>query len=170
MGQAREKDVEEAANRDKSHHMNGDQPGVKIEDRSCTDILVCLLFVAMMVVMVAITGYAFGNGDLEKIATKYDMDGADCKASGYDFKLFTRIMPKRSYKNSVGMVVFETGAQPEYLDWSVCVKACPMNGTTDIQWLANKEYPANTNKLNQWDYDTDNMMGFCIPNMDHMQD
>ena len=53
MGQAREKDVEEAANRDKSHYMNGDQPGVKIEDRSCTDILVCLLFVAMMVVMVA---------------------------------------------------------------------------------------------------------------------
>ena len=102
MGKAREKDEEEAKNRDKSHHMNGGVPGVKIDDRGCTDILVCLLFVAMMGVMVVITGYSFGNGDLERIATKYDMDGALCKGD-YPFKLFTRIMPKRSYKNGFGV-------------------------------------------------------------------
>lgn len=55
--------------------MNGDKPGVNLDNRSCTDIIVCLMFVAMIVVMVAITGYAFGNGDLERIATKYDMYG-----------------------------------------------------------------------------------------------
>ena len=75
MGSPREKDVEEAQKREKSTHMNGDKPGVKLDDRGCTDIIVCLLFVAMMVVMAGITGFAFGNGDIERIATKYDMDG-----------------------------------------------------------------------------------------------
>lgn len=105
----RDKDVEAAQNRDKSTHMNGDQPGVKIEDRGCTDIIVCILFIVMMVVMVGITGFSFTEGDIEKIATKYDMDGILCPEK-YPNKLFTRIMPTRKYKNSLGMTSVETGA------------------------------------------------------------
>lgn len=55
----RKADAEEAANRNKDHYMNGDQPGVKINDRGCTDVLVCCLFLVMMVVMVGITGFSF---------------------------------------------------------------------------------------------------------------
>ena len=59
MGSPRAKDTEQA-NDEKNkakHHKNGEAAGVKLDDRSCTDILCCLLFVAMMVVMVGITGY-----------------------------------------------------------------------------------------------------------------
>lgn len=35
----------------------------------------CLVFIAMIAVMVLVTGFAFGYGDLDRIATKYDMDG-----------------------------------------------------------------------------------------------
>lgn len=44
--------------------MNGQVAGVKIDDRGCTDILVCILFLAMIVIMVAITGWAFTQGDI----------------------------------------------------------------------------------------------------------
>ena len=97
------------------------------------------------------------------------MDGNLC-TNEYPNKLFTRIMPTRKYKNAVGMTQIETGAQEAYLHWAVCVKECPMNGTTDIKWMPTKEYPALTDKLNMWDYDTQKVMGFCFPNTDHMQD
>lgn len=71
----RDADKAEADKRDKSHHMNGDQPGVKISDRSCTDIIVCLMFLFMLAVMVFITGFSFAEGDINAIAKKYDMQG-----------------------------------------------------------------------------------------------
>ena len=60
MGSPRAKDTEEANNHKPQHHKNGDAAGVKLDDRGCTDILCCLLFVAMMVIMVGITGYCLG--------------------------------------------------------------------------------------------------------------
>lgn len=78
MGEPRAADAEAAKNHKVDHHKDGDSAGVKLNDRGCTDILCCLMFVAMMVVMVGITGYALGQGDLERIATKYDMQGQKC--------------------------------------------------------------------------------------------
>jgi hypothetical protein len=100
----RKKDSEEAENRDKSHYMNGDSPGVKINDRGCTDVIVCILFIFMLAVMVGITGFAFTEGDIERIATKYDMDGVKCPET-YPNKLFTRIMPVRKYDGQFGPAV-----------------------------------------------------------------
>lgn len=76
--------------------MNGDKPGVNLDNRSCTDIIVCIMFCVMIGVMVIITGYAFGNGDIQRIATKYDMYGNKCEGE-YPMKLFTRIMPSHTY-------------------------------------------------------------------------
>jgi hypothetical protein len=148
----RNADKEAAENRDKSHHMNGDSPGVKMNDRGCTDIIVCLLFIFMMVVMVFITGFSFTEGDIQRIATKYDMDGVKCTEK-YPNKLFTRIMPARKYEGTFGPAV-ETGAQEQYLYYSVCVEDCPKNGTKDLKFLPNKEYPATSDKLSPWDHDT----------------
>ena len=39
--------------------MNGNAPGVKINDRGCTDILVCISFIVMIAIMIGITGFAF---------------------------------------------------------------------------------------------------------------
>ena len=63
MGKIREADAKEAEERKKKdnsdHHMTDGKPGVKMNDRSCTDILVCLLFVFMMAVMLGITAFSF---------------------------------------------------------------------------------------------------------------
>ena len=75
----RDSDKAEAEKRDKKdHYMNGDKPGVRLTDRSCTDVLVCLLFIFMMAIMVFITGFSFTEGDINAIAKKYDMEGNDC--------------------------------------------------------------------------------------------
>jgi hypothetical protein len=116
----------------------------------------------MLLVMIGITGFSFAEGDVNAIAKKYDMDGIDCDDK-YPNKLFTRLMPKRQYKNSLGMTSFETGAQKAYLHYSVCVEECPKNGTEDIKYLPTKEYEADDARLSSWDHDTQKVMGFCFP-------
>lgn len=36
--------------------------------------------------------------------------------------------------------------------------------------MPNKEYPADTDKLNYWDHNTDAVMGFCLPNTTAMKE
>lgn len=54
---------------------DGAKPAVNMDNRRCTDLLFCPVFIAFIIVMVAIAGFAFGQGDVQKIATKYDMEG-----------------------------------------------------------------------------------------------
>lgn len=55
-----------------------DMKGGMKEDRSCTDIICCLIFLAFIVAMVACSGYAIANGDPERILTPFDSDGNAC--------------------------------------------------------------------------------------------
>lgn len=50
-------------------------PGLKMDNRGCTDILCCVLFIAWIVAMAAISIYSFANGSTDKLAYKYDMSG-----------------------------------------------------------------------------------------------
>jgi len=77
-------------------------------------------------------------------------------------------MPKREYKNSLGVTQFEFGGQ-ETLYYAVCVDDCPKKGATDLKYLATEEYPAGDNRLKSWDHDTQKVMGFCFPDTEHMQ-
>jgi hypothetical protein len=45
-----------------------------------------------------------------------------------------------------------------------------MKDDTDIKYLANKEYPASDNRLNYWDHNTQNVMGFCFPSTEDLKD
>jgi hypothetical protein len=168
MGTPRQADVDQAKQKPATHHKNGDQPGVKLDDRGCTDVIVCLIFVAMIVVMAAITGYAFGNGDLQRIATKYDMDGAKC-GGDYPYKLFTRLMPARTYYNSVGAPV-PLKADAATMAYSVCVDKCPDSGDKDLKFQPNAQYPADSYELKTWDSDTDVVMDFCFPALESIQE
>lgn len=56
----------------------------------------------MIVGMIGISGYALTQGDLERIATKFDMQGQKCTGD-FKYKLFTRLMPVRTYKNQYGV-------------------------------------------------------------------
>lgn len=169
MGGPRESDHEDAKRVHRKHYMDGDSPAVKVLNRDCTDIIMCLVFIAMIAVMVMISGFAFGFGDIERIATKYDMDGQYCKGD-YPFKLFTRIMPTRKYYNEQRITEFEIGGDAKYFHYSVCVNVCPNEGQNNLTFLGNKEYPNNTMKLNYWDHNTDVLMGFCVPDLKSLKE
>ena len=145
--------------------MSGDYPAVRVRDRKSTDTIMCLVFIGMIGVMGLITGFAYGFGNIDRIATKYDMDGQYCK-NEYPFKLFTRIMPTRKYYNEQRITQIEIGGSIDYFHYSVCVSQCPNEGTKNITFMPNKEYPNDTMKLNHWDHNTDVLMGFCVPDME----
>jgi hypothetical protein len=43
-----------------------------------------------------------------------------------------------------------------------------MNGTKDMKWMANTNYPANSGELtSEWTYDTYVIAGFCVPNLEN---
>ena len=53
-------------------------PGIKLSNRKCTDPIFCLCFLFWIIVMVGISGFAFYNGDLNRLAYKFDMDLVPC--------------------------------------------------------------------------------------------
>lgn len=51
--------------------------GMKYE-RSCTDIICCLVFTIFIVAMIGVSGFAISTGDPKKILTPFDSDGNLC--------------------------------------------------------------------------------------------
>jgi len=47
-------------------------------ERSCTDILCCMVFIAFIVAMLGVSGYALSTGDPMNIITAFDSDGNKC--------------------------------------------------------------------------------------------
>lgn len=115
--------------------------------------------------MIYISIYAFIYGELDKIAFKYDMDGNIC-AGEYDKKLFTRLLPRTSAEQ--GFIVNAQFGFPLFQHYSVCVKECPtLDGT--LEWVANEQYPAGSRELAVWDYNCQNLMGFCVPDQENIE-
>jgi len=71
----RQQDLDDA-NKDE-HKLTKDDKGIKWE-RSCTDIICCIIFLAFIVVMVGLSGFALTKGDPRKILTPYDSVGNAC--------------------------------------------------------------------------------------------
>lgn len=51
-----------------------------MNDRGCTDILCCLMFILLTGLTVYITATAFSKGDPWRLAQPYDIDGNPCGA------------------------------------------------------------------------------------------
>eukprot|EP01017_Pseudomicrothorax_dubius_P022500 TRINITY_DN24371_c0_g1_i1.p1 TRINITY_DN24371_c0_g1~~TRINITY_DN24371_c0_g1_i1.p1 ORF type:complete len:655 (+),score=109.81 TRINITY_DN24371_c0_g1_i1:198-2162(+) len=87
-----------------------------VEERGCTDICCCLLFIAFAIGLAIIAGYAFQNGQPKYLTAVYDADRNACgfeSAKDYPYLYFPRPI--------LG-----------YLNQSVCVQKCP-NYTLDTQ-------------------------------------
>lgn len=172
-GGPREKDMEEAKSKPAHHYMDGGVPGVKMANRSCTDKLMLLLFIIMLIVMVYIQGWAFGNGDLEKVAAKFDMEGQNCTGD-YPNKLFTRLLPRAPWGTAEEIANGNGGgiAKPDPLTtyYSVCVSKCPTEGNMEFKFLPNKQYPANSSEITSWNYQMGVVMGYCVPDVDVVYD
>lgn len=146
---------------------DGAKPAVNIDNRRCTDLLFCPVFIAFIIVMVAIAGFAFGQGDVQKIATKYDMDGQKCEGD-HKFKLFTRLIDRQYKSGQTGGVEVKvplTEFGMDYKDYSVCIEKCPMKDDTNLNYKTNEKYPENNDELQWWDRDTVSLMGFCFPDL-----
>ena len=98
----------------------GDGP---LEDRSCTDILFCLIFLAFLGGFGIVSVFGYQNGKPERLLAPLDANGRFCgldeevKAHPY---LYLVINPEQSTSISN---LFET---------AVCVSTCPMNDDTPI--------------------------------------
>lgn len=117
--------------------MENGHPGVKVAGRGCTDIICCLLFVVCICFMIGVSGFAIVDGDLKKIATKYDMDGNLCTGE-HPNKLFTRLMPVRRYKNALGLPKTVSGGRVDTAYYAVCIDKCPKKDDKNLKFLPNK--------------------------------
>lgn len=68
MAPARKADIEEAS----KHKF--EKQGLEW-DRSCTDIICCIVFLAFMVAMLGVSGFAISNGDPMNIIAPFDSVG-----------------------------------------------------------------------------------------------
>jgi len=72
---AREKDIKDA--QDKKGNMKRAKDGIEW-DRTCTDMICFVVFIAFIVVMLGCASYGFGAGDPMKLLTPYDDIGREC--------------------------------------------------------------------------------------------
>ena len=71
------KEDNEAKANDASNKLEKGDKGIKW-DRSCTDVIFCLIFVAFIVCTLGVSFYAYSAGDPASILTPYDSDGNAC--------------------------------------------------------------------------------------------
>ncbi len=123
-------------------------PGIRMRDRKCTDPALCCLFVLWIILMIVICGYAFSNGDLDRLTFKFDMDLQNC-TSKYNKKLFTRIVPTaEDITNGIAeQAAFDMGTGEfnvsTSVHYAVCVEACPKLNEK-VSWMDNSRYKAKS--------------------------
>lgn len=104
-----------------------------LENRSCSDILCFLVFVASMFVMVGILSNGFAAGAPEKLGYVYDSDGYPCGQKT------TRDNVERD--NTLFKYIYFPGPSSTTLGRFGCVKACPLFGNeTSLDYSPNSEW------------------------------
>ena len=68
----------ETANKDKDTLPRDELKNGPIENRGCTDILCCLIFIAFLVGMVGVSGYGITYGNPKLLLTTWDADKNGC--------------------------------------------------------------------------------------------
>ena len=105
------------------------------ENRGCTDILCCLLFIAFIGGCVAVTILGFSQGNPGALIYIYDEEGNPCgksgdKAENYPYLYLYDAIEQLKQKNTA------------FLNRGICVKQCPINyDTTTLEC-----YPIQNNK------------------------
>lgn len=104
-------------------------------DRSCTDPICCLLFVAFIAGMAATAAYGFAKGDPKLLMTGWDADGRGC---GYSEA--TKDYPYMYWPApNLDGVNFTSKNPADYMKifkYSTCVKTCPSgDNTTKVECL-----------------------------------
>lgn len=100
-------------------------------DRGCTDVLCCLLFIAFIVLLAGVAGYAFTNGDPYKLTTTWDYDKNGCGFSNatkdYPYLYFPAIdiQAAGNTAKEINSGQLKISSLSDTLQYSTCVSECP---------------------------------------------
>lgn len=96
-----------------------------VEERSCTDILCCLIFIIFWVALVGIglTSFADGASKIKNIAALYDSDGMGCGLSGTATNVSTNTSVTFDYTDYP--YLYYPRPIPNNIGDRICVKTCP---------------------------------------------
>ena len=121
-----------------------------LNNRGCTDVLCCLIFLAFLVGMVGTSGYGYLYGDPELLLTTWDYDGNGCGYSDltvdYPYLYFptinyTAAMEAEGSLTGGGSGDSEDDEETDYaaaatstlvavLKYGMCVRECPTKTST----------------------------------------
>jgi hypothetical protein len=110
----------------------GDLKNGPVQDRGCTDILCCLVFMAFIVVFSGVIIYGFSNGDPYKLVTTFDYDSMKCGIDpgfeNHTYVYFPKldVTAAKKFAAEAQSGTANTGLLGETLQYSVCVKKCPL--------------------------------------------
>ena len=97
-----------------------------ISDRSCTDIICCLLFVVFLVGFGGATGYGLKFGNPYKLTAGWDSDGNGCGVSNATIDYPYLYWPNAPTTEIIDQLKkADIVAISEILKNGVCVKECP---------------------------------------------
>ena len=145
----RDEDLKKAEEeKDKMTHIDG---GIEW-NRSCTDVICCLVFIAFICAMLGVSGYALSTGDPYNIITPFDSDGNKCGEKGTDFEQYP-------YKHFTSLLVAQGGTD---MYNSVCVSKCPSKMTDYNEFCKTNTDITSCNQLTVL-YDTELDFGYCMP-------
>lgn len=102
-----------------------------MDNRGCTDVICCILFLAFFVLMLVLGFYGISRGDPLNILTPFDTDGNRCGMpnqgrggaqdfTDYPYKFFTKFGASNMTSGFNPRAISKTE-----LFRSVCVKECP---------------------------------------------
>lgn len=110
---------DEDTNYDKPKQHKKDFKG-PMKNRSCTDIICCLLFVICVTAMVAVSAWGYAYGDPKKLIYPVDSDGNMCGVGDYASKPYLHYFDILQC-TKVGVAAIAAGCPTP----SVCVASCP---------------------------------------------
>lgn len=99
-------------------------------DRSCTDVIFCLVFFVFLVVMIALSAYGLRMGDPMKIITPFDSVGNRCGATGQGIEANPVNVTDLTSKPYKYFSALRPGVNVDAskIFNAVCVASCPKQG------------------------------------------
>ena len=125
-----------------------------LEQRSCTDVLFCLIFLAFLGGVGVVSFFGYQHGQPARLLAPLDADGKFC---GLD----------KGYENHPYLYLLDI-TQSDILASAVCVKECPLNNTKPVDCInTTVEETCNSETLIRYNT-TLVFKKACLPKLDEL--
>jgi len=142
-------------------------------ERSCTDCWCCLVFVAFLAAMIAVTALGLKDGDPSRIITPFDSVGNRCGAEDQGVEIFgdqtvvnSTDYTEYPYKYFTNLNVENAATGITNIWQAVCVKECPADSGVTPECKPNSE----REECPEAQYGTVVQGTFCVPAKDDVKE